>query len=57
MCDSEFCLQPIYLLEASVGHNLSFPTTIKGQPRYMGDKIEPSEGKQKMSGLEGNIFL
>lgn len=47
----------IYLQEGNIGHNPSFPTSIKGQPLSLRDKIQPSKGKQKMSGFEGNIFL
>lgn len=50
-------ISPEHLQEANVGYNPSFPTSIKGQPLSLGDKIKPSEGKQKMSGLERNIFL
>lgn len=49
-------ISPEHLQEGNVGHNPSFPTSMKGRPLSLRDKIKPSEGKQKISGLEGNIF-
>lgn len=49
-------ISPEHLQEGNVGHNPSFPTSMKGRPSSLRDKIKPSEGKQKISGLEGNIF-
>lgn len=50
-------ISPEHLLEGNVGHHPSFPTSIKGQALSLQDKIELSEGKQKISGLQENIFL